>query len=455
MDDDKPRLLVHLSRALVGNEDVELRLLKARTLHALGRPKDAMRDARISITHAPAELSTLVVAGALADVLDDGTTALRSYGRALSVDRRCIPALAGRAKALSDSCRFAEAARDLRKAAALSPESGPLLSDLATVSFGLGDRHSTVRSARHALAIDDHPAATWELGQALGALEDYAAGLPLMEQRWQLVEFCEVNGRDFPWPRWDGAIRPGLRLLLWVEQGFGDALNFVRYAPLLAAQGMHVTVEAPASLEDLFRSLGVEVVRRGAALPGFDVQAPVMSLPALCHTRIETIPAAVPYLFAPSDRRARWRERLASFARPRIGLCWQGNPAFRRDLERSPGFDAVRPLLERRPMIGLVRDLRPGHQHPNLTNLGPDFADFADTAACLEELDLVVTSDTALAHLAGALARPTFLLLHHAPDWRWHEDRNDSPWYPTMRLFRQTSPGDWKTVIDNVSAALP
>jgi hypothetical protein len=218
---------------------------------------------------------------------------------------------------------------------------------------------------------------------------------------------------------------------------------------------MTVTVEAPPALETLFRSLGVDIVRRGDPLPAVDVQAPLMSLPHLMGTTLSTIPAEVPYLAAPPERVAAWAERLSRFPRPRIGLNWQGNPAFRRDRERSPGFHAVIPLLDQTPMLGLVREANPQHNHPNLTNLGTLLNDFADTAACLQNLDLVITSDTAIAHLAGALALPTLLLLHHAPDWRWLEHRTDSPWYPSLKLLRQKSPGNWINVVNNAIDLLP
>ncbi len=440
--------------AQLRRDDPILQVTLAKAAHAVSHPIAARRHARSATALVPSDLAALLPFAALADTAGNGDAAAAWYTRALAVDRDCLPARRGRAKAFADACRFALAERDLRAATALTPADGEVLSDHATVDFGLGRRDRTIRIARRRLAIGANPAAAWELGQALAAQGDYESGLPLMESRWQLAEFVATSGRDFPWPRWSGKIEPGLRLLLWSEQGYGDALNFVRYAPILAAQGLRVTVETLAPLADLFASLGVAVIRRGERLPEVDRQAPVMSLPHLCGTRLGTIPAEVPYLTAPAERRARWTERIAALPTPRIGLCWQGNPTFRRDLERSPGFEAIRPLLDRRPFAGLVRDAAREHRHPNLFNLGPDFADFADTAACLEMLDLVVTSDTALAHLAGALGRPTFLLLHHAPDWRWHEHGNASPWYPTMRLFRQPAPGDWVSVVAEIQTAL-
>lgn len=440
--------------ARLRRDDPVLQVSLVKAAHASSHPIAARRHARSAMALAPGDLATLLPFAALADAIGNSAAAATGYTRALAVDPDCLPARRGRAKAFADTCRFAPADRDLRAATALTPADGEVLSDHATASFGLGRRDRTIRIARRRLAIGADPAAAWELGQALAAQGDYAAGLPLMESRWQLPDFVAANGRDLPWPRWNGRTEAGLRLLLWSEQGFGDALNFVRYAPLLAARSLRVTVEAPAPLADLFMSLGVAIVRRCERLPDVDVQAPVMSLPHLCGTRVETIPAEIPYLAAPATRRTRWADRIAALPAPRIGLCWQGNPTFRRDLERSPGFDGVRPLLDRRPFVGLVRDAAPAHRHPNLANLGPDFADFADTAACLEGLDLVVTSDTALAHLAGALGRPTFLLLHHAPDWRWHEQGAASPWYPTMRLFRQPVAGDWASVVAEVQVAL-
>jgi tetratricopeptide (TPR) repeat protein len=385
----------------------------------------------------------------------DETAALAAFLRALALDPHAQDARLGVGTQLLDRNLPLASARQSRILLARAPSLAAGFGNLSIACWGADLRKDAAVHARRGLALDPTLAqAAWIIGQARLALGDYAGGLGLLEARWGLGEFRAVNGREFSWPAWRGGLRAGLRLLVWAEQGFGDALQFLRYVPILKAAGIRVVLEVQQPLRALVMSLGVEVVCRGELLPEVDAQVAMMSLPHLMGTRLETIPAEVPYLAAPPDRRARWRERLAAFPRPRIGLNWQGNPAFRRDRERSPGFEPIRPLLDAGRFLGLVRDRAPDASHPNLTHLGPDFADFADTAACLEQLDLVVTSDTAIAHLAGALARPTWLLLHHAPDWRWLEHRTDSPWYPTLRLFRQSTPGDWTSVVTQVADAL-
>ncbi len=377
-----------------------------------------------------------------------------SFRRALAIDPYTQDARLGFGTRLLDRDLSIAAARQSRILLASTPSHAAGFGNLAIASWGAALREDAARHARRGLALDRGMAqAAWILAQARLAKGDYG-GLGLLEARWKLAEFRSVNGRDFTVPAWNGEIRPGLRLLIWSEQGFGDAIQFLRYVPILEAAGAKVTVDVMEPLVALAESLGVDVVRRGDRVPEVDAHAAVMSLPHLVGTRLETIPSQVPYLAAPPERRARWEEKLASLPRPRVGLNWQGNPAFRRDRERSPGFAPIRRLLDLRSFVGLVRDPGPEDSHSNLLHLGPGFTDFADTAACLEQLDLVITSDTALAHLSGALARPTWLLLHHAPDWRWLEHRSDSPWYPTFRLFRQASPGDWTSVIDNVATEL-
>jgi hypothetical protein len=267
-------------------------------------------------------------------------------------------------------------------------------------------------------------------------------------------------------PRLDpGVDLAGKRVLLAAERDMGDMLQFVRYARLLAARGAEVVLEAQAPLVPLLRAMrGVaEVTVQGAASPPADFVCPVMSLPLAFGTRLETVPAEVPYLAAPADRRAAWRERLgpAEPGRRRLALCWSDDPEHPGDALRSVPLDLFRALLEWPGLaVHLVQtDIRDGDDdlaaaHPAVVDLRRELGDFADTAAVLEQMDLVVCVDAAVAHLAGALGRPLWLLLPHAADWRWLAERHDSPWYPTARLFRQPVPGDWAAVVEAVRTAL-
>ncbi len=354
------------------------------------------------------------------------------------------------------------ALESLRRALVLRPDHRSALSGLAN---RLRDRREIADSLRlHDRAVRLQPSsaeARWNrslarllAGDLLGGWEDY-------EARWGVAEF-PTRPRGLPQPLWSGEGIAGQTILLHEEQGRGDAIQFVRYAPLVAARGARVLLEVGADLVPLFRGLpGVErVIARGDALPAFDWQCPLLSLPRAFATRLETIPAAVPYLTADPARAAAWRERLAGDGLA-VGLVWAGNPQFAGDRERSPGLAALAPLLAVPGCRYFGLQLGPGHDElagrampPSFTDLAPEIRDFADTAAIMASLDLVVSSCTAPAHLAGALGVPLWVLLSHAPDWRWLLDRADSPWYPTARLFRQPRPGDWNAVAEEAAAAL-
>jgi hypothetical protein len=257
-------------------------------------------------------------------------------------------------------------------------------------------------------------------------------------------------------------------LLLHAEQGLGDTLQFCRYAPLAAARA-RVVLEVQAPLARLLSSLpGVsQVIARGEALPAFDAQAPLLSLPRAFGTTIETVPARVPYLAADPDQAAAWGRRLAALPGLKVGLCWAGEPraGFPElaaiDARRSISLAALAPLakvagvsfvsLQKGAPAAQAADPPPPMA---LFDYTAELADFADTAALVENLDLVISVDTSVAHLAGAMARPVWLLNRFDTCWRWLLDRQDSPWYPTLRLFRQTTPGDWTSVIADLRQAL-
>ncbi|WP_170295967.1 tetratricopeptide repeat protein [Azospirillum brasilense] len=354
----------------------------------------------------------------------------------------------------------------LRRALALQPNHRNALSGLAN---RLRDRREVSASLRlHDRAVRLQPAnaeARWNRSLARLLAGDLTGGWEDYEARWDVADF-PTKPRGLPQPLWSGEDIAGQTILLHEEQGRGDAIQFVRYAPLAAARGARVLLEVGADLVSLFRSLpGVErVFARGEALPAFDWQCPLLSLPRAFATRLETIPAAVPYLTADPARAAVWRERLVGGQEGdglKVGLVWAGNPHFAGDRERSPGLEALAPLLAVPGCRFFGLQVGPGHDDlerrampPSFTDLAPEIRDFADTAAIMASLDLVVSSCTAPAHLAGALGVPVWVLLSHTPDWRWLLDRADNPWYPTARLYRQPRPGDWAEVTEEIAATL-
>lgn len=292
------------------------------------------------------------------------------------------------------------------------------------------------------------------LGQMLLLHGDYRRGLPLAEYRPQ---------PDLHGPRWRGQRLAGETVLMRGEQGFGDNIQFVRYAASLAARGARVVVGAPAGLGALLSTApGVAaVVEPGQSMGPPDFLVPMMSLPNVFGTTLQTIPADIPYLRADAGLVAEWRDRLAGYPGLKVGLVWGGNPEAAYDWRRSPGLAPYLGLLDvpgvtffslqKGPAAAQLegRSL-PGH----FIDLGPYLSDFSQTAAAMESLDLVISSCTSPAHLAGALGRPVWVVLSSFPDWRWLLGRDDSPWYPTARLFRAAHGEDWSGVLGRVRQAL-
>jgi tetratricopeptide (TPR) repeat protein len=268
--------------------------------------------------------------------------------------------------------------------------------------------------------------------------------------------------RDYAQPEWTGEDLAGRTLLLHPEQGLGDVVQFARFVPQLAAQG-HVILETPPALTTLMRTLdgNPTIVATGDMLPRFDLHAPLMSVAHRLGLTLETIPASVPYLHPDDAKRSAWRQKLAPLKGKRVGICWSGHRIHRNDHARSIALETFAPALDAPNIsfVSLQREVRETDEallraQPNVTDWMKDVSDFADTAALIAELDLVVTVDTSVGHVAGALGKPVWILITSAPDWRWLLNRADSPWYPTARLFRQPSIGDWRSVITNVRDAL-
>jgi Flp pilus assembly protein TadD len=293
---------------------------------------------------------------------------------------------------------------------------------------------------------------------------NYEEGWVEYEWRWRTKEFAMP---PYPQPLWDGSPLAGRTILLHAEQGLGDTLQFIRYAPLVRQRGGRVIVRCQAPLVRLLETCpGLDLVAaREDELPPFEVHAPLLSLPRLFHTTLATVPTEVPYLSAPPDLMESWQRELSPLRAFKVGIVWQGNPDYKRDQQRSiplahftrlAGVEGVQFFslqkqhgLEQVPAV--AGRLTLGDLGGRLDEAsGP----FSDTAAVLKNLDLVITCDTSIAHLAGALAVPVWVALPYAPDWRWMLGREDSPWYPTLRLFRQPAPGDWATVFDCMAVEL-
>ena len=297
-------------------------------------------------------------------------------------------------------------------------------------------------------------------------LGDFEAGYPEHEWRRKLPEYGVYRQFEHAAPQWSGEDVAGKRVLLLAEQGFGDAFQFARYIPLVLARGAKVTLVIRDALAPLMRTSfpDVTIINPQGRASGVDFQAPLMSLPLVFGVLPDKIPAAVPYLMADASLVARWRHQLGDGGF-KVGVAWSGNPKFSRDRYRSAPLAQLAPLATI-PNVRLI-SLQAVHGLDQLSNLptgmrvetlGPGVTDnpngFSEIAAVMASLDLVVSSDTAVVHLAGALARPVWVALGAIPDWRWQLRRSDSPWYPTARLFRQTARGDWTGVFADMAIEL-
>ena len=380
--------------------------------------------------------------------------ALASYQRALTLAPENPNLLSSFGNALRALGRLGEAEKVQARAVQLMPADHSLRYNY---SLTLRDMRKINEAARllatlHSESPDDAEVA-WDLAITQLQLGDYAKGFKGYEARWRLPR-NETRLRDGP--QWNGEAIAGKRILLQSEQGFGDALQFARYIPLVVARGARVVVECLPELKPLFAAIeGVElVVNKGEPVPDVNLSVPLLSLARVFGTALATIPAKVPYLRVPQGIRLPRRPGTSL----QVGLVWAGKPTPR---DRSWPLPQLAPLLED-PRIAFY-SLQTGPRAAELAayglnqlmiDLGPHLKDFSMTAAAMNALDLIITVDTASAHLAGALGRPTFTLLRYVSDWRWHDYREDSPWYPTMRLFRQSKPDDFTQPVERVRESL-
>jgi hypothetical protein len=351
-----------------------------------------------------------------------------------------------------------EAEASLERASALDPANAVTHFNLGTLAKDRAQPAAAIEHYDRALRIDPNYAqALAARGAALLSLGDFAAGWDLYEHRACCPQFKMLR---ISAPQWDGSPLAGRTLLVHCEQGFGDTLQFIRYVRQLSADGRTVIAAPPALVALLAQSGYRELVSLTAPLPLFDVHAPLLSLPRILGTTLDTIPRNVPYLSAEPERIARWGRELSRFDGLKVGIACQGRKEFQGDRFRSIPLEFFAPLaeipgvqlisLQRKPSLG---ELAGGRAPFDVVDFGAVLDDppFVELAALIENLDLVVTSDTAVAHLAGALGAQVWLALAFAPDWRWLLGRDDCPWYPTMRLFRQRRRGDWQEVFADVA----
>ena len=457
---------------------------------ALGRPDIATPHYQrlVELTPSPENLVNL---GACQQENGDLDDAIVQYQNAIEQDATYGPASTNLGLALLENGALADAVAPLARGVELDPEDALALNGLGAVYLRLGRGNDAEKVITPALdRAPDHAPAWSNLGnlrqdqrrlkEALAAHDKAVALEPdNAELHWNRAMTRLLSGdlargfKEYEWrdqtrnhappvhdsPRWDGESLDGKHILLLAEQGFGDMIQFARYAPLLAARGAKVTLTCPPKLAALFQTLGddITVVSKLSAAQNIDCHAPLMSLPSLCETTLDSIPNDTPYLMPPSDARRPHAPNDPNGQR-RIGLCWTGNPGHPDNPHRSCPLDAFAPLFEMAGIEWVNLQFGPDATAEGAAYGLSDWSDylngFSDTAAALCALDRVITIDTSTAHLAGALGVPASILLKFSPDWRWMLDRDDSPWYPSLRLFRQSRAGVWDDVILRIKQQL-
>ena len=388
---------------------------------------------------------------------------MASYERAIASKPDFAEAHNNRGLALCDLDRHNEALVSFERAIALKPDFAEAYYNRGNTLRELRRHTDALVSYQRAIALrPDYASAHWNLADCHLLLGDFANGWKEYEWRWKLNQ-REHGKRDFAQPLWSGA-QPlkGRKVLLHSEMGLGDTLLFCRYAKEVAALGAQVVLEVQPPLLLLLAGLeGVAgTVPHGAPLPAFDYHCPLLSLPLAFRTDMQSIPASVPYIRSNPERVASWRFKLGEKSKPRVGIVWSGSAALKND-RRSMGLAAMLPLLrDWAEWVSLQKEVRDADNallasRADIRQVGAELSDFAETAAVVELMDVVVTVDTSVANLAGAMGKPVWILLPFNPhDWRWMLDREDSVWYPTARLFRQPAMGDWATVIRRVDEEL-
>lgn len=429
----------------------------------LGRYAEALSSFERSIALKPDYFRAYNNRGVALRDLDRTEEALQSYDRAIGLKPDYAEAHNNRGVTLFDLDRPAEALVSHDRAIALKPEYPEAHYNRGNALRDLNRSSEAVSSYERAIALrPEYAAAHWNLADCRLLLGDFTRGWQEFALRWKLGQ-RDNDGRNFEQPMWTGAqTLEGRTILLHSELGMGDTLNFCRYAKEVAAKGARVVLEIQPPLLTLLAGLeGVsQVVQRGASLPVFDYHCPLMSLPLAFKTDLDSIPADIPYIRSDGERVLAWQEKLPKTGKPRVGLVWSGSKLLKND-KRSLALAEMLPLVQDwAQWVSLQQEVRESDavqlaSRSDIQHFGAELTDFAETAALVELMDVVVTVDTSVAHLAGAMGKPVWILLPFVTvDWRWMLDREDSAWYPTARLFRQPARGDWASVMGRVNEEL-
>ncbi len=428
---------------------------RAIELHRSGRLAEATAEYQRLLAALPGDPHLLLGFGTLLLQTGELERGLALIDRLLATDPNHPIALSNRGNALRALDRPAEALASYDRAIVARPDYAGAYYNRGSLLHELRRFGAAVRDYDRAIALSsDFADAYWNKSLLRLITGEYDEGWRLYEWRWKGQQKDAV--RPFSQPLWLGEepVR-GRRVLLHAEAGLGDTIQFCRYAPLVEALGAEVVLEVPAPLHGLVSTLkgGLSCIVRGEPLPPFDLHCPLMSLPLALKTTVASIPASVPYLFPDRAKVAQWQRQLGAADRPRIGLAWSGSSIYRNDRDRSVPLRLLRDLLALPIELHVLQKEIKEEDLATLQGRGQvrlhqdRLADFSDTAALAELMDLVVSVDTSVAHLAGAIGKTVWIVLPFAPDHRWFLDRTDSPWYPTATLLRQQKAGDWSGVV--------
>ncbi|WP_116140099.1 tetratricopeptide repeat protein [Trinickia diaoshuihuensis] len=435
---------------------------RGNTLLHLKRYDAAIASYDQALTIDPKSAEVLCNKGTALRYLKRFDDSLANYDAALALNEAFAQAWMNRGSVLQNLHRYDEARVSFDRAMQLRPDHATTWFNRGNLDYEMGDHDGALSAYDRAIAIDpEYAEAHFARASLYLAQGDFERGWP--EYEWRLKDATLARHyRAFTRPLWRGdEPLAGKTILLHAEQGFGDTLQFCRFAHDVAALGARVVLEVPPALHELMTSLDVpaQVIMRGDPLPPFDYHCPLLSLPFALRVDPLRMAARTPYLHADPQRVEAWSQVLGERRRLRIGIAWSGNPEHRNDHNRSLSLQALSALFDvDAEWISLQKGVREDDEawldRVPLKRFDDDFADFADTAALMASLDLVIAVDTSVAHLAGALGREVWILLSNPPEWRWMRGREDTPWYPGARLFVQPAPGDWTRVIEAVKQAL-
>ena len=457
--------LASYDRALALRPDLaEAHANRGSALHALERFEEALASHDRALALRPDNAEARYNRGNALHALKRFDEALADYERALALRPDYVEVLANRGITLHELKRFEAALESQDRALAVRPDYAEAFVNRGVTLHELKRFEEALASYDRALALrPDFAQAHYNEAVCRMLTGDFDRGWQKLEWGWDTEQLKNLK-REFSQPLWLGSDEiAGKTILLHGVHGFGDTIQFCRYVPHVAERGARVILEIQEPLRALMGTLpgAAQIVSRGEPLPDFDLHCPLLSLPLAFGTRPATIPAQTPYLRALPQAVMDWNARLGPRQRPRIGLAWSGRPEHNNDRNRSMRLSALLSPLAgfEATYVSLQREVRADDApvlqgRSDILHFGEDLTSYADTAALIANLDLVISVDTSVAHLAGALAKPVWILLPFIPDWRWLLDREDSPWYPTARLFRQDETRGWDSVMARVHAAL-